>query len=108
MGVGSTIKFLRMSAGLRQADLAERLGVSSNYISLVENDRRDPSLSFLRDLSDELGVPLGVLFLNTAADYDDLSDREKLLLTQIRDLVFEISHLKLQRQAENASDAQLS
>lgn len=100
MQVGTTIKFLRMTAGLKQSDLAERLGVSSNYISLVENNKRDPSLSFLRDLSNELGVPLGLLFLEVESDQSKTSPEERALLMRIRDLIFQIERMRLQRETQ--------
>lgn len=100
MSVGSTIRHLRTSAGLRQADLASLLDVSTNYISLVENDRRDPSLGFLRSMSAELGVTIGVFLLDTAYEHSDLPAYERLLVNQIRNMVLEIEDLRLQRQAE--------
>ena len=100
MRMGKTIKFLRLAAELKQSDLAERLGVSSNYISLVENDKRDPSMSFLRDLSDELRVPLGLLFLEVESDQDKTSPEERALLVRIKDLVFQIERMRLQRESQ--------
>lgn len=97
MGVGTTIKLLRVSAGLRQSDLADRLGVTSNYISLVENDRREPSLSFLQNLSEDIGVPLGLLFLNVELDQRVMSAEERALLHRIKDLILEIERIRLQR-----------
>jgi transcriptional regulator with XRE-family HTH domain len=61
--LGKSIKLIRSSAGVRQRQLAERLGVSANYVSLLESDKREPSISFLRRLSKELSVPVGVFFL---------------------------------------------
>jgi transcriptional regulator with XRE-family HTH domain len=102
MKVGKTIKFLRLSAGLKQSDLAKRLGVSSNYISLVENDRRDPSLSFLKDLSDEFGVPLGLLFLEVEANQSKTSPEERALLMRIKDLIFQIEQMRLHREGQTS------
>ena len=102
MQVGNTVKFLRLSAGLKQSDLAARLGVSPNYISLVENDKRDPSLSFLRDLSDEFGVPLGLLFLEIESDRSKTSGEERALVMRIKDLILEIERMRLQRESQGA------
>ena len=99
MGVGTTVRFLRLSAGLKQSELASRLGVSPNYISLVENNRRDPSLSFLRHLSDEFGVPLGLLFLDVDTDRGRRPAEERALLMRIKDLILELERIRLQREA---------
>ena len=38
--MGANLAILRMKAGLKQEDLAERLGVSRQTISVVENEHR--------------------------------------------------------------------
>ncbi len=63
MTLGQSIKLMRSSAGVKQHQLAEKLGVSANYISMLESGKREPSISFLRKLSTELAVPVGVFFL---------------------------------------------
>lgn len=60
--IGKQIRIFRNIAGVRQGELAKRIGVSPNYISLVENGRREPSLKFLKRLSEEFDLPLSVLF----------------------------------------------
>lgn len=62
MTLGSAIKLIRTARGVTQRKLAKKLKVSSNYISLVEADKREPSLSFLKNLASALGVPIAMLF----------------------------------------------
>jgi transcriptional regulator with XRE-family HTH domain len=69
MKPGHAIKILRTAAGLRQTDLAERVGVTPSYLSLVESGRRSPSLRLLRRTSEALRIPLG-LFLLWGEDAD--------------------------------------
>lgn len=45
--VGITIRNYRQSAGLSQERLGERMGVSTNYISLLESGKRYPSIGTL-------------------------------------------------------------
>ncbi len=99
MSVGRAVKFARVAAGVKQKDLAERLDVSPNYLSLVENDKREPSISFLRDLAGEMGIPLGVLFLNVDGDLNEVSAEERALLLRIQDLIFQIQQIKLHNEA---------
>lgn len=96
MGIGKTIKFLRMTKDLKQSDLADQLNVSTNYISLIENDKREPSLSFLNSLSDVLNIPVGLLFLDMDLNRNNVSGREQELLMRIRDLIMQIEALRLQ------------
>ena len=46
---------------MSQRTLASVLGVTRVYISQVENDRRQPSIAFLRLASSKFGVPLSLL-----------------------------------------------
>ena len=95
MSVGRAVKFARVAAGIRQKDLADRLDVSPNYLSLVENDKRDPSISFLRNMASEMAIPLGLLFLNVDSGLSEVSPEERALLLRIQDLVFQIQQIKL-------------
>lgn len=63
MTLGNAIKLVRTATGIKQVVLAKKLNVSANYLSLLENGKREPSISFLRRLSGALGVPVGIFFL---------------------------------------------
>jgi transcriptional regulator with XRE-family HTH domain len=95
MSVGRAVKFARVAAGIKQKELADRLDVSPNYLSLIENDKREPSLSFLRNLAGEMAIPLGLLFLNVDSDLSEVSPEERALLLRIQDLIFQIQQIKL-------------
>lgn len=47
---------VRKSAGLSQAEMADRLGLSRNFISLMENGNRIPSERTVTDICREFGV----------------------------------------------------
>jgi transcriptional regulator with XRE-family HTH domain len=99
MSVGRAAKFARVAAGIKQKDLADRLDVSPNYLSLVENNKREPSISFLRNLAGELAIPLGLLFLNADSDLSEVSPEERALLLRIQDFIFQIQQIKLNNEA---------
>ena len=63
MTLGNAIKIVRTASGVKQGKLAEKLNISANYLSLIENGKREPSISFLRRLAAELGVPVGIFFM---------------------------------------------
>ncbi len=54
--LGGQIRLLRTRAGLRQGDLAERLGVTRQAVSKWENDVAYPDITLLPALADLLGV----------------------------------------------------
>ena len=53
---GNTIRQLRESRGLTQAELAERIGVSSKTISKWETAKGLPDISLLQPLAQALGI----------------------------------------------------
>lgn len=60
--IGEYIRSLRSSGGLSQKELAERIGISPSMLSLVESDRRDPTIRLLRDVARALEIPPVALF----------------------------------------------
>jgi transcriptional regulator with XRE-family HTH domain len=44
-----------------QDELAKKLKVTKNYISLVENEKKDPSINFLKNAAQLLDIPLLLL-----------------------------------------------
>jgi transcriptional regulator with XRE-family HTH domain len=77
MNIGSTLKLLRVASDLKQSSLAKDLNITANYLSLVENGKKEPSLTFLKKFSQRLNIPLGY-FLWIALE--DISLPEELNL----------------------------
>lgn len=103
MTLGNAIKLIRTARGVKQIALATRLEVSPNYISLVEKDRREPSVGFLRKLARELGVPLGLFFLWQDTDDPALKTQN---MVELRDLLTRIQAMYLRNldvEDENAA-----
>ncbi|HEX6827113.1 MAG TPA: helix-turn-helix transcriptional regulator [Nitrospiraceae bacterium] len=57
--IGQTLKLLRVSKDIPQHELAHALGITANYLSLLEHGHREPSLTLLRKFQAHLKVPLG-------------------------------------------------
>ncbi|MBA3836534.1 MAG: helix-turn-helix transcriptional regulator [Sphingomonas sp.] len=58
------LRVLRAEAGMSQADLAIRLGVSRQTINAVETNKYDPSLPLALRLAKVFGVPVDAIFLD--------------------------------------------
>lgn len=56
--IGSKVRERRKSAGITQAGLAARVGISASYLNLIEGDRRNIGGTLLKRIADELDVPL--------------------------------------------------
>lgn len=103
MTLGNAIKLIRTAKGVKQLTLAKHLEVSSNYLSLIEKDRREPSVGFLRKLAKELGVPVGLFFLWQDTDDPNLKARN---MVELRDLLTRIQAMYLRNldsEDENAA-----
>ncbi len=61
MSWGKAIKLCRVQRGISQGDLAEQSGLSISYISLLERDKRDPSMSAMEKIVSALKVPLTII-----------------------------------------------
>lgn len=69
MTTGERIRQARKSAGMTQAELAHKLGISAAGIAQWENDLRNPKIETLRKLADALGVTSEVLLRGSAFSY---------------------------------------
>jgi ribosome-binding protein aMBF1 (putative translation factor) len=59
--LGQKIRSAREARGLTQADLAARARVAQAYLSYLEQDQREPSLSIAARIARELEIPLDEL-----------------------------------------------
>lgn len=85
MYAGQIIKLIRTVEGLAQGTLAERLNVTRSYLCQIENGRKQPSLSFLRNFSKQFRVPLPLLVLGEQEhnDNDDLFSELRKILSEL-------------------------
>lgn len=70
MNLGTTIKKLRKQRGLKQFEFAERANITAAYLSLVETGQREPSLDFLKKISEVLSLPIPVIFFLSLDESD--------------------------------------
>lgn len=69
--LGADLRALRKARGLTLSEIAARLDRSVGWLSQVERDMSDPSISDLRQIADCLGVPMSMLFAHSAAPADE-------------------------------------
>jgi|ERR1019366_959843 transcriptional regulator with XRE-family HTH domain len=92
MNLGSAVKLIRTARKIRQRDLAERIKVSPNYLSMLEAGRRTPSLDVLRLLAKELDVPAGLFLMWDESGRPPLRDTK---LRKVRELLVRIQAIYL-------------
>lgn len=67
------IKAIRKDAGLTLAEFGERLGVSMNYVYMMESGRREPSAATAREICRQFSVSEVWLFTGQGPMYRDLT-----------------------------------
>jgi len=89
--IGKKIKALRKNRGLTLQQVAATVGCTPSYLSMVENDRLDPSTSRLKQIADALGSTIVQLFPDQGRDDIILrnKDRQKVNVSGSK-LLFEI------------------
>jgi|HubBroStandDraft_4_1064222.scaffolds.fasta_scaffold30550_1 transcriptional regulator with XRE-family HTH domain len=92
MTLGNAIKLIRTARNVRQGELALRLNVSPNYLSMLEADRRVPSITFLRKIASKLQVPAGLFLLWAEGASPNLSKKQ---VDQVRELLIRIQAIYL-------------
>ena len=87
MKIGSQIRSIRREKSLLQSDLAEKASITQSYLSQIENNHKEPSVSTLKRLAEVLGIPLPGLLLLSLDEGDVDEDRRELfnaMLPQLR------------------------
>lgn len=62
--ISNNIKQLREERGIKQKFIADKLGISANYYSQIENGHRNPQTDQLVKLRNIFGVSLDDIFFN--------------------------------------------
>lgn len=58
----STIKDARKDLGLTQKDMAKKLGVTFQYYNMLENNKKQPSVSIAKEIGVMLGIEWTIFF----------------------------------------------
>lgn len=92
MSLGENIKLYRKKQKLTQVQLADKANISRSYLADVENNRYNPSVDTLKNISIALGVTLSELLSdnNSNSTYNkeeiSLTDEEKNILNLYKKL----------------------
>ena len=95
MNIGKGIKFVRVAAGLRQGDMAKMLDISQNYLSLLENNKAEPSIALVKKISNTFGIPPGFIFWEEARPDEQENPEINEKYEQIKGLVHELQRLRI-------------
>lgn len=99
MNIARAIRFVRLARGVSQHDLADRVGISPSYLSLMESGKKEPSLSMIRSLARGLDISDDLLLLS-AIDYSALRSEDTKAMSTLAD---ELLALMVPTMASSAS-----
>lgn len=91
--VGQLVKIGRLNKKLSQEEVADKLEVSKNYISLIENDKKDPSINFIKGISRLLEIPPILLMWEKIDIPKGKTESEKKIISQLEKMLEEAQRL---------------
>lgn len=107
--IGKNIRKFRLARKLRQEELAEQTGLSTNYIGMIERGEKVPSLESFITISNALDVSADMLLcdvIHTGYEVKNslLTEKMKNLRTEDRDRIYDVvetllKHTKCRQQA---------
>lgn len=79
MNYGKALRIIRSTRNLSQKQLSEVTKLDPSYISLIEKDKRTPTMDTLKKIADALNIPLYlfVLLASDKSNIKNLSDIKK-------------------------------
>ena len=79
---GRILKEIRLQNGYTREQFAERVGISTRYLSAIENEQREPSYDVLYRLFHGLGISADTIFYpnENKADNSDAEQIKRLYL----------------------------
>ena len=86
MNIGGAIESVRKKKNIRQNELAEKASITQSYLSLLENNKKDPTVSTLREIATALDTPLPILFF-LALDEKDIPEHKVDIYKQTEPLL---------------------
>lgn len=89
MKIGNAIKLSRSSKGMTLSSLSEKTGLSSSYLSMVESEKRKPTLESLEKISSSLNIPLPLLVF-LAAEKDELKGLDNASISRLSGTVLDL------------------
>ncbi len=76
MDLGNAVKQIRQQKRIKQNWLAEKSGITQTYLSQIENNVKEPNISTLKIICENLNVPIPVLFF-LAIDINDIAPEKR-------------------------------
>lgn len=103
MNYAKAIRIARSIAGTSQGKLADQSGLDRSYLSLIEGEKRKPTVETLQNISKALNLPFHLLTLLAT----EKEDAKRINEEQVLSLAKQLTHLLLETPVDhdgNSSD----
>ena len=77
MDLGNVIKNIRKQKALTQNEFAALCGITQTYVSQIEGNLKEPNLSTLKVIGENLNIPLPILFFLSMTKEDVQPNKRK-------------------------------
>ncbi|HLR00019.1 MAG TPA: helix-turn-helix transcriptional regulator [Sphingobacterium sp.] len=82
MDLGKAIYTVRKKKNLSQNKFSELLDIDQSYLSLIENNKKKPSIKLLEKVSSNTDLPLPILLFFSLSE-EDVKDEKKELFNMM-------------------------
>jgi len=77
MKLGNVLKLIRTNMGMTQKNMADTLGISQNYLSLIEIDKKTPSPEKISGFANALKISKDALTFISSEPPTELNNKDK-------------------------------
>jgi transcriptional regulator with XRE-family HTH domain len=88
--LAGNLKENRRKCGLSQAKLAEKAGISTQYIAMIELSRQFPTPEVLERIAAALGIEAYELFVVPPSPENSMERLHKDIIREIREVIVEV------------------
>jgi len=82
MDLGKAIHTVRKKKNLSQSKFSKLLDINQSYLSLIENNKKNPSIKLLEKVSSKTDLPLPILLFFSLSE-EDVKDEKKQLFNMM-------------------------
>lgn len=75
--IGDILRIFRATKNISQKELAENLNISTNFLSQLENNKKNISLTKINDIANYLGVSKDLLILTASTPPPELNKKKQ-------------------------------
>jgi len=100
MNYAKAVRIARSIADVSQAELADRSGLDRSYLSLIEGEKRKPTIKTLQSIADALDIPFHLLTLLATEG----EDAKRINEEQVLGLAKQLTHLLLEQKSDDSEE----